>query len=322
MQNDSVNNKSENASTDNRFGYVELGRTFHEQSQHSRESDEFDLSEGLHVRGGIGWGEVLKNYRTVILSEAGSGKTEEIKATALKLKSEGKQAFFLRLENIPDDFDDAFEIGTAEEFKDWLASEDEAWLLLDSVDEARLGDPRDFEKAVRKLGKKISTASQRAHIVLTGRTYAWRAKSDPAMCESNLPFGNPEGERAVSIPAEENDDLDDDFESENVRPVQPKSFLKVLGLDDLSPDQVEVFAKSRGVANTDAFRDAIERADAWSFTGRPQDLQEVIEFWLEEGRIGTRIEIMRKSIERRLISSSGTMYAPLGLTSLRNLKTG
>src|SRR4029078_4467173 len=50
--------------------------------------------------------------------------------------------------------------------------------------------------------------------------------------------------------------------------------------------------------------DAIERADAWSFTSRPQDLQEVVDFWLDEGRIGTRIELMRNSIDRRLTERS------------------
>ena len=109
------------------YDYVELSRTFHELSKHVRENDDFDISEAFHVGGVLTWADLLKNYRTVILSEAGSGKTEEIRATARKLRAEGKAAFFLRLENVAHDFDAAFEVGSLDEFNTWLASDDEAW---------------------------------------------------------------------------------------------------------------------------------------------------------------------------------------------------
>lgn len=114
------------------YDFVELNRTFHELSKYAR--DEFDLSEAFHVGATLTWTDLLKNYRTVILSEAGSGKTEEIRATARKLRAGGKAAFFLRLEHLAHDFDVAFEVGSQEEFDSWLASDGEAWLLLDSVD--------------------------------------------------------------------------------------------------------------------------------------------------------------------------------------------
>ena len=77
-----------------------------------------------------------------------------------------------------------------------------------------------------------------------------------------------------------------------------------MALDDLKKEQIEAFAVAKGVTEPKPFLDAIERADAWSFTSRPQDLQEVVDFWLDEGRVGTRIEIMRNSIERRLTERS------------------
>lgn len=172
------------------YDFVELNRTFHELSKYARESDELDLSEAFHVGAALTWTDLLKNYRTVLLSEAGSGKTEEIRATAKKLRAEGKAAFFLRLEHIANDFDVAFEVGSLDEFSAWLASDGEAWLLLDSVDEARLRDPRDFDLAVRKLGNRVKLATQRVHIILTGRAHAWRPKSDPELCERWLPFGS------------------------------------------------------------------------------------------------------------------------------------
>ena len=37
-----------------------------------------------------------------------------------------------------------------------------------------------------------------------------------------------------------------------------------------------------------------------SFTTRPQDLEELVEFWNKEHRIGTRLELMLNSVQRRL----------------------
>lgn len=98
-----------------------------------------------------------------MLSEAGSGKTEEIRHVARQLRRDGRQAFFLRIEHIAQDFQDAFEEGTFDEFSAWTASGEEGWLLLDSVDEARLRDPKDFERAIRKLGGLLEAVLQRTH---------------------------------------------------------------------------------------------------------------------------------------------------------------
>ena len=126
------------------YGFIELDRSFHELSYSLRSEDGFDLSEAAHVRGNIRWSDIIKDHRTVILSEAGSGKTEEIRHAAEKLREKGQPAFFLRLEHVSDDFEEAFEVGSIQEFDAWLRSDDEGWIFLDSVDEARLKSPTDF----------------------------------------------------------------------------------------------------------------------------------------------------------------------------------
>ncbi|WP_439924387.1 hypothetical protein [Nitrobacter sp. JJSN] len=288
------------------YDFVELNRTFHELSKYARESDEFDLSEAFHVGTALTWTDLLKNYRTVILSEAGSGKTEEIRATARKLCSEGKAAFFLRLEHIANDFDVAFEVGSLDEFDAWLASNGEAWLLLDSVDEARLRDPRDFDLAVRKLGSRVKLATQRVHIILTGRAHAWRPKSDPELCERWLPFGAAQINVYKNEPSDTAVPEDDEEAIGNTETHRQENepVFRIVALDDLKKGQIEAFSAAKGIAETKPFIDAIERADAWSFTSRPQDLQELVDFWLDQNRIGTRLEIMHNSIERRLTEFS------------------
>ena len=54
------------------------------------------------------WEELLQQDRTIILAEAGAGKTTEIQKQVETLNQKGNSAFFLRLEDIKDNFDLAF----------------------------------------------------------------------------------------------------------------------------------------------------------------------------------------------------------------------
>lgn len=260
------------------YEFIELHRTFHELSEHSSENDDVDIDRAFRVGGRLGWFNLLQEYRLILLSEAGSGKTAEIRNVAHALREEGKPAFFLRLEHVSRDFEDAFEVGTYEDFKEWLSSGEEGWLLLDSVDEARLRNPSDFELAIRKLSKRISTAKDRTHIVITGRTTAWRPKTDLAHCIAHLPYAvTTTSERD---PQAEEDDPEGSLQTETETQSRTKSVFKIVALDDLTSEQIAAFAKARGIENSKAFLDAVERADAWSFISRPQDLEELTEFWI------------------------------------------
>lgn len=158
--------------------FIALDRTFHELEFKSGESDSADLARTFRRGASLLWSDLLKDYRVVLLSEAGSGKTAEIRHVAQKLRQEGKRAFFVRIEHVAQNFEDAFEEGTFDEFRAWASTGEEGWLRLDSVDEARLRDPKDFERAIRKLGGLLKAVLQHTHIVVTGRTTAWRPQTD------------------------------------------------------------------------------------------------------------------------------------------------
>jgi hypothetical protein len=122
----------------------------------------------------VHWVDLLGSHRVVILAEPGAGKTWEIGHAAERLRAEGKAAFFLRLEHVATDLTLAFDVGTHAEFVSWLNGRDEGWIFLDSVDEARLADPRDFDLALRRFGDAINGQGQRAHIYITSRLHEWR----------------------------------------------------------------------------------------------------------------------------------------------------
>jgi len=269
--------------------YIELDRTFHELSLKSQVSDEFDY-HNLRFGKSLSWQDILAGYRTVILSEAGSGKTEEIRHAAQTLRKERKPAFFLRLEHVADDFDIAFEEGNLAEFERWLSSDEDGWLFLDSVDEARLREPQDFERAVRRFGFRLSAALQRAHIVITSRGSAWRPITDLKLCKQQFKYVQPVSLHEENSRANTNDEQD--------------RFFRIVALDDLGKFQVEKFARAKGISDPKTFLDAIERVDGWSMAARPDDLSELVAYWNKHNRIGNRIELMQSSIVRRLTERS------------------
>lgn len=253
--------------------FIKLDRTFFELQVNRLQNVEDE--QILHKGSNLSWSDLLEWRRVILLAEAGSGKTSEIQNMTRDLREKKKKAFFLRLEHTHSDFEDAFEIGNYQEFEEWLNSYEDAWLFLDSVDEARLHSPIDFEKAIRKLSNHIERAKQRAYIIITGRVTAWRPYTDLDLCEKYLAFKK------------------DEFENNTLS-------FKFVTFGDLNRKQISTFAIKRGAKNVSAFIDAIDRTDAWVFTTRPQDLEDLILFWNDNGGIGSQLEIIQNSIKRKL----------------------
>jgi hypothetical protein len=275
--------------------FIQLHRTFHDLALSEEEGKESELFRLMRRGKPTQWSDLLKEPRVTLLSEAGSGKTEEIRHVCRDLRFRKKHAFFLRIEHLVQDFDASFEEGTPEEFDDWIASGEEGWLLLDSVDEARLKDPKDFERAIRKIGRKLRGVLQRAHVVITGRTDAWRPTTDLLICETALPWTPP-----ASAPKEDQESDEAVTTTDAPGSKRRKSPFRIVALDDLAGEQVDRFAGAKGVTDINAFKKAVERAEAWSFTARPLDLAETVEFWIANEKIGSRLELMRASIDKRL----------------------
>ena len=234
------------------------------------------------------WAEIDKGYRSVILAEAGAGKTWEMQVRAKTVEQQGHPAFFLRIEDIRDAFEDAFEVGNEESFTQWLDSQDDAWFYLDSVDEARLDNPTTFERAIRRFSKKIRKAQLRAHVCISSRPYAWRPKSDREMVQRYLPFKKPRTEHdgKSSGPSHPN--------------VPDEDALEVLVLQPLEEDDIRLFAAHRSAPEVDRLIQELARSNLMALAGRPFDLEEILSSWNANQSIGGRRELLHQNIERRL----------------------
>ncbi|WP_336955587.1 hypothetical protein [Acinetobacter johnsonii] len=228
------------------------------------------------------WEDLLAEYRCVILAEAGAGKTKEFEECAKRIQAEGKYSFFIRIEDIDSEFVDSFEVGDESLLDEWLDSTDPAWFFLDSVDEARLKDPKQFEKAIRKFAKKVKPAARRCHIYISSRPYSWGFESDENFLDKELYYGIT------------------DNKDESNREEKVKSALKVFSLAPLNLDDIKFFCEIRSVENIPSLLNQIERYDLLGLAERPFDLDNIIDKWRKDSVLGSRTEIIEHNIKQRL----------------------
>jgi hypothetical protein len=262
---------------------VELIRRFKPMSAETWDLDVLIGSSGNQQR----WHEIEEEHRVLIIADPGAGKTFEAKTRSRKMRERGKKSFFIRIEKIDANFDQAFEIGTAEEFAAWLSSTDEAWFFLDSVDEAQLETPRALENAVRIFGTRIYDALERTHIFITSREDAWRALPDQTLIEQHLPYGEP-------IPADD----------KNAAGIKSKPLLKLFRLAGLLEDEIALFASHYGIGDCVGFIDAIKRGNLLTLAERPFDLKALIRVWIADSKLGSRFEVLQRMIGLHLEPTS------------------
>lgn len=245
--------------------------------------------------GSIKWSQLEDEYRVVILAAAGAGKTVEMRSRAEIIKQSGRLAFFIRIEDLSEpDFAWGLEVGSPDEFEDWLVSTEEAWFFLDSVDEARLVAPNAFEKAIKRFAYVINKSRHRAHIYISGRPYAWSFATDCEMVERYLPFSP---QKAAKRATKDNS-------------------LTIFSLNSLNLENIRFYAAQRQVENANEFVDGIERANLQAMASRPFDLDFLISTWRKEGKLGSRFELFERNVATRLdeIDPSRRQARPLKAT--------
>ena len=247
----------------------------------------------------LGWPEIETGLRAVILADPGAGKTFEMKKRAEHSAGLGRATFFVRIEDIGDGFEKAFEVGSAQSFAEWLGSEKEAWFFLDSVDEARLDNPRAFEKAVHHFAERIKSARHRAHIIISSRPYAWDFDSDPATLQRYLPAQEPKEipdhnlmEGDASPGGEIN--IEHNKGSPNPEEIEkPKKDWRIYRLEPMDDQQIVMFAAHRDVGNPKVLLEEIKRSRLMDMAGRPFEIEGLIAKWLRDRELGPRYEVVQ-----------------------------
>jgi Effector-associated domain 1 len=161
-------------------GIIELNRRFVEFS---------DGPTGLQVEShlwvtralgkGISWDELLENRWTVILGEAGTGKSKEFEFRAKRLRETGRYAFFMDITQLANQGPRVAVslYGLTKELDAWHHGEEDGFFFLDSVDEAKLRQ-RSLHQALSQLSAYMEEACLRARLIVSCRVSDWSTDSD------------------------------------------------------------------------------------------------------------------------------------------------
>ncbi len=284
--------------------YIELNRQFVELNKNDIVNSETEARLNWGLTSTNSWSDLLSEHRVVILSSARTGKTWEVISQCNKLGQDGKRAYLLRLEDLVDEWKNAFEVGNAKCLKNAVRAGDEIWIFLDSIDEARLSNSRAFERALKRLRRHIKDNLQNVHMVLTSRMGAWRPKEDAALLErlfSYLPQKQNSSYQVedIGVDPERDEEVDSSIKVPKVEGSN-NSAIKYYTLLNLNSERIVLFAKARGIEDGSAFVSEIQHPNMQGLAGRPKDLEDLILYWREHGRLGNRHEFVKRNIMRKL----------------------
>lgn len=247
------------------------------------------------------WEKLLKRRLVIILAEAGSGKTWELKHQVDILTSQNKIAFFVPLERlISTSFEAIIQQEDHELLRRWQDGTDEAYFFLDSVDEAKFRRPGDFFAALDNLRAAIGAKRlSRARIVISSRISEWQPSTD--MFEVTKRFNS---EEATTSTRQETD-------SDRDKPIL------VVQLIPLDEDRVRTFVEAKGLTNSAEFLEALSASFAWEFARRPIDVEDLISYWQSYRRLGCLTELLEHSITKNLERSTRDTNDPLSAAQAR-----
>ena len=273
---------------------VALNRRFYEWGDNEPPDLEFRRAMGLGD-GGVGWDDLLAKRRVVILAEAGSGKSTEMRECTRLCAARGRFTFHATVEDVAGDgLEGALSSPSRANLAEWRASTEDAWFFLDSVDEAKSGGIK-LERFLRRLADGIHGAEQRAHIILSGRIADWEFRRDLKSLKDWLPVAdlvsNPPEEELLRIVRQET-------RRDKEQPSPEEPFVALMA--PLDRKRVRQFAEAKGAPSLDRFLEQIEAANLWHFARRPLDLDWLVRFWQSEGRLGSLAEMVEQSVSERL----------------------
>ena len=312
--------------------YVDLQRRFQPLTEKELPASEYLVASSEHRIGPAhGWPELLECRRVVLLAEAGSGKTEELKAQCLRLVEDGSFAFFIRLEALNSDLRSCLEtVADEARFDAW--KEDGSlpgWFFLDAVNELKLTSMR-LEEALRHLAKGVDGHLDRLRCIMSCRPSDWRPDHDLNVIQSAIPVPKKacRTQLELSTPGESEEEdpfeLEALFESDEKSQAARRAVQCVLMLP-MSDAQIRLFSEQFGLEDADAFLDEIATEDAWTFARRPLDLLHLIAVWRHSRRLGTRqeqhetnatVKLTEKDPERRDSDLLSPQRARLGAERL------
>jgi len=266
----------------------------------------------------MSWDDVLSRRRIVLLAEAGSGKTEEMREQVRLRSATGQFAVYATVEDVGrDGLEGAFGATDRGRLSAWRATDREGWFFIDSVDEARLGQVR-LDRALRQIANGILGAERRAHIVLSCRLTDWETSRDSERLREALPIPR---DPSLPPPPAADELLVRVLHAQGpvASTAAAESPLVVL-MVPLDEERVRLFATAKGVPNLDSFITQVEAGNLLRFARRPLDLDWLVDFWREHQRLGSLAEMLETGLSARVLETNNDRARGDNLDAARALR--
>ena len=301
---------------------VDLQRTF--SIPKDQAEDNFDWGHYLDQGSGkLTWKILHDKHVTVVVGEAGIGKTIEFKNEVKRLQTEGKAAFFIELNQLADLESWGLALGqSASAYAKWQASSKDGYFFLDAVDEARLTSHAAFKKALTVVQASLRLHFGCVRIAISSRWTDWSIVEVRATVDEYLVFPIEAARRAASVVPES--EFSEEMPTVNVdqptSDIQPEAF--VVSLDPLSRPEAFKLAEALSVENTPAFWAAIDDGQYDYMATRPLDLRWMVSLWNQKGSLGTYLELIEANVANRLTEMNPSYQTTGAVLSLDQLRRG
>ncbi len=272
--------------------FIDLKRRFKEVRKEENAEDAALNSYSaawLWERQSLGWGELLKHPLVVVKGEPGSGKSWELENQA-SVSTVCPYSFYLRLDEMSQ-AGGSLPLRSAhtQRFADWRKSTGQALFFLDSVDEAKLRGPSDFERALDNFRAVLSPQERRRiRVVISTRITDFHHGTD----EHSIRMCFPEIASEFSAAQEKTEKKSE------------TRFPFVVSLLPLNRDAVGIYASARVPQKANAFLAAIDAAFAWDFARRPADVDDLLSYWNDQGNLGSLTDILNFVCDAQLRKTS------------------
>jgi hypothetical protein len=286
--------------------FIELNRRFRNITEKELENPELlaAFGEQLYDLKTDSWAKLLESHRVVLLAEAGSGKTEEMKAQRIRLCQEEKYSFYADLASLAQNsLHDLLSVDEESRFNAWKIDHDTpAWFFLDSVDELKLTQGK-LQRALNRFAKDVVGLLDRAHVIISCRPSDWKFDLDLKAVQETL-SAPPAAANSAGLTGEE---LflaafrhDEGKQQEQDKAADKPDGVRTVIMLPLTRRQIETYARSCGVQDAASFMKELQRQEAWRFANRPLDCGNLVQIWNAKGKLGTLQEQHEANIAAKL----------------------
>jgi hypothetical protein len=300
---------------------TELSRTF--SPEQNRQGDDEDWSTFGLANGKLSWKDLHDKPISVVVGEAGIGKTIEFELEVQRLRGAGNPAFLIALNQLVDS--ESWELALAESFEGyehWKASTGTAYFLLDAVDESRLTGQAAFEKALSVVSLVLRGNMSRVHLVISSRPTDWSIDGVKATVDKCLvrPI------TAALTALKEMPVTEIGIGGTTLNVVQPPTVEVieplVVSLDPLSISEAKRLAEAFGVHDAEAFWDTVSDGGYAFMATRPLDLGWMVRLWNEKRGLGIYRDLIEFNIENRLTEVNPSYLTTGTVLSQKQLREG